>query len=162
MDGISIKDKLEAYRRQKRKAEMTESIKYAINNVLPWNGNKTPTDSTVLLATNDVEDVEDVESNSSDDSTDQSQCSVLTAVTNLLYFLLWVTLYVIAIKYEFGAIYFIVSMLIFIWLNTGTKKKKPGELSAYSVFNPDCKPIEGTLDASQLEKEIRYGIASIH
>lgn len=162
MDGISIKDKLEAYRRQKRKAEMTESIKYAINNVLPWNGNKTPTDSTVLLATNDVEDVEDVESNSSDDSTDQSQCSVLTAVTNLLYFLLWVTLYIIAIKYEFGAIYFILTMLIFIWLNTGTKRKKPGELSAYSVFNPNCKPIEGALDASRLEQEIRYGIVSLH
>lgn len=55
MDGISIKDKLEAYRRQKRKAEMTESIKYAIHNILPWNGNKTATDSTVLLATNDLE-----------------------------------------------------------------------------------------------------------
>lgn len=109
-----------------------------------------------------LQDVEDVESNSSDDSTDQSQCSILTAVTNILYFLLWVTLYIIAVKYEFGAIYFILSMLIFIWLNTGTKKKKPGELSAYSVFNPDCKPIEGTYDASQIEKEIRYGIGSIH
>lgn len=81
---------------------------------------------------------------------------------NILYFVLWATLYIIAIKFEFGAVYFVVSALIFIWLNTHTRQKKLGELSAYSVFNPDCKAIEGTLNASQLEREIRYGIGSIH
>ncbi|XP_034176807.1 SAYSVFN motif domain containing 1 [Osmia lignaria lignaria] len=162
MDGVGIKDKIDAYRRQKRKEKMTESIKNAIHNVLPWNRNKTATESPLLPPTNDSEDVQDMESTCSDDSTDQSQCSVLTTVTYLLYFLLWATLYIIAIEFEFGAVYFVLSTLVFIWLNTGSKPKKPGELSAYSVFNPDCKAIEGTLDASQFEREIRYGIGSMH
>ncbi|EFN78527.1 Uncharacterized protein C6orf64, partial [Harpegnathos saltator] len=76
----------------------------------------------------------------------------------ILYFMLWVTLYAIAVEYEFGAVYFILSTLIFIWLNTRSGPKQKGEPSAYSVFNPNCEAIEGTLDASQFEREIRYGI----
>lgn len=72
--------------------------------------------------------------------------------------MLWVTLYVIAVEYEFGAVYFILSTLVFIWLNTRSKPKQQGEPSAYSVFNPNCEAIEGTLDASQFEREIIYGI----
>lgn len=109
-----------------------------------------------------LQDDQDVESTCSDDSVDQSQCTMLRIVTYLLYFLLWGTLYIIAIQYEFGAVYFILSTLIFICLNTRSKPKKSGELSAYSVFNPNCKAIEGTLDASQFEREIRYGIGNIH
>lgn len=109
-----------------------------------------------------LQDDQDVESTCSDDSVDQSQCTMLRMVIYLLYFLLWVTLYIIAIQYEFGAVYFILSTLIFICLNTRSKPKKSGELSAYSVFNPNCKAIEGTLDASQFEREIRYGIGNIH
>lgn len=109
-----------------------------------------------------MQDNQDMESTYSDDTEHQSQCTILRIVTYLLYFLLWATLYIIAIEYEFGAIYFIVSTLIFICLNTRSRPKKPGELSAYSVFNPNCKVIEGTLDASQFEREIRYGIGNIH
>ncbi|CAK9808827.1 SAYSvFN domain-containing protein 1 [Anthophora plagiata] len=162
MDGVSIKNKLEAYRRQRRKEVMTESIKNAIQTVLPWNGNKTTENSPLVVQSNDIEDVQDMESTCSDDSVGQSQCTLLTKITYLLYFLLWATLYIIAIECEFGAVYFILSTLIFIWLNTRSKPKKPGELSAYSVFNPECKAIEGTLDASQFENEIRYGIGSLH
>lgn len=91
----------------------------------------------------------------------KSQSTVLTRLIYLLYFLLWVTLYVIALKYEFGAVYFVLSALLFICLNTRSGPKQRGEPSAYSVFNPNCEAIEGTLDASQFEKEIRYGIGGI-
>lgn len=92
---------------------------------------------------------------------EKSRSTVLTRLIYLLYFLLWVTLYVIALKYEFGAVYFVLSALIFICLNTRSGPKRRGEPSAYSVFNPNCEAIEGTLDASQFEKEIRYGIGGI-
>ncbi len=34
--------------------------------------------------------------------------------------------------------------------------RKSGEMSAYSVFNPGCKAIDGTLTADQFENEIRH------
>jgi hypothetical protein len=34
--------------------------------------------------------------------------------------------------------------------------RKTGEMSAYSVFNPGCKAIDGTLTAEQFENEIRH------
>lgn len=42
-----------------------------------------------------------------------------------------------------------------------TRKKKPGEISAYSVFNEGCESIDGTLKAEQFEREIRYGAGSV-
>ncbi|KAJ8009362.1 hypothetical protein DPEC_G00088100 [Dallia pectoralis] len=33
-------------------------------------------------------------------------------------------------------------------------KHQPGELSAYSVFNPDCQPLMGTLTTEQLDCEM--------
>lgn len=42
-----IKERLEAYRRRKRREEMIQSIKNVIKTVLPWNGNKSAEDSSV-------------------------------------------------------------------------------------------------------------------
>lgn len=56
----------------------------------------------------------------------------------------------------FGAVYFATSAFACIWLNLGTKRRRPGEMSAYSVFNPGCKSIQGTLTADQFEAEIRH------
>lgn len=159
----SIRDKLDAYRRQKRKEEMTEFIKNAIQNTVPWSKSKSTEEvpeAEPLKPT--VEDDQDMESTCSDDSVDELRCSKIKIVKYLLYFLLWAVSYVIAIEYEFGAVYFILSALAFIGLNTRSRPKKPGELSAYSVFNPDCKAIEGTIDAAQFEREIRYGIGGVH
>jgi len=61
---------------------------------------------------------------------------------------------------EFGAVFFIFSCLVFIYCNMGEKKRRPGEMSAYSVFNPNCEAIDGTLTAQQFENEIRHGIGS--
>lgn len=106
----------------------------------------------------DVQDTEDDLDTWLEDNAQKSENTIITKVTYVLYFLLWVTLYVIAVEYEFGAVYFILSTLLFIWLNTRSVPKQQGEPSAYSVFNPNCEPIEGTLDASQFEREIRYGV----
>ena len=38
--------------------------------------------------------------------------------------------------------------------------RKAGEMSAYSVFNPNCESIDGTLTAQQFEREIRHGPAA--
>ncbi|KAK6621595.1 hypothetical protein RUM44_001402 [Polyplax serrata] len=70
-----------------------------------------------------------------------------------LYFVLWVIFYLIAIQLEFGYVYLVLSGLVFIYFNTRTGPKKEGEISAYSVFNPGCEAIEGTLKAEQLERE---------
>ncbi|KAF5294043.1 hypothetical protein FQR65_LT10946, partial [Abscondita terminalis] len=75
----------------------------------------------------------------------------------ILYFILWITVYFIFIKLQFGLVYLVTSALVGIYLNTRTSKRKKNEISAYSVFNKNCKSIDGTLTAEQFEREIRMG-----
>lgn len=63
---------------------------------------------------------------------------------------------ILAIHVGFGAVYFATSCFAFIWLNLGTRRRREGEMSAYSVFNPNCQSIQGTLTAEQFEAEIRH------
>ncbi|EFN66942.1 Uncharacterized protein C6orf64 [Camponotus floridanus] len=165
---MSINERLEAYRRKKRREKMTETIKSTVVNALPWNRNDGNEESAREL-TKDEEvklceqqlDIQDTEDIPLKENAQESKSTVLiTKVIYLLYFLLWITLYAIALKYEFGAVYFVLSALLFICLNTRSGPKQRGEPSAYSVFNPNCEAIEGTLDASQFEREIRYGIGA--
>lgn len=82
----------------------------------------------------------------------------LTGLKILLWFLLWGFF----IEVEFGLAYFVSSGLVFVVLSLrGGRKRKPGELSAYSVFNKNFEAIEGTLSAEQFEKELRYGPSSV-
>ncbi|KYN26973.1 PREDICTED: uncharacterized protein LOC108757715 [Trachymyrmex cornetzi] len=167
---MTVKERLEAYRRKKRRQEMMESIKSVMRNIFSWNreiriekSEESMKEEQVKLCKQLVvveEDVQEVDVQE-EDNTQESQSTVLKRVIYLLYFLLWATLYMIALEYEFGAVYFVLSALIFICLNTRSGPKRRGEPSAYSVFNPNCEAIEGTLDASQFEKEIRYGIGGI-
>ena len=107
---------------------------------------------------------EEFEADLSDDSTESipPEDPVISWTVCFLYFLLWATLYALAVRFEFGAVYFIISSFYLIWVNTRTKTKKEGEISAYSVFNPDCQSIDGTLKAEQFEREIMFGAASLH
>ena len=41
--------------------------------------------------------------------------------------------------------------------STSTRGRRPGEASAYSVFNPNCEAIDGTLTGDQFQREIMYG-----
>lgn len=86
-----------------------------------------------------------------------NQKTYLTYITYCLYFLFWATCYVIAIELKFGTVYFLFSALFAVYFNTRTGPKHQNEISAYSVFNKDCHSIDGTLNAEQFEREIRYG-----
>ncbi|KAK2883669.1 hypothetical protein QQF64_016660 [Cirrhinus molitorella] len=80
----------------------------------------------------------------------------LTNLT-LLKVLLWLVLLGLFSELEFGLPFFVISL--FYWLYEGLRSpraRQPGEMSAYSVFNPDCQPILGTLTAEQLEGEMGY------
>lgn len=48
MVGTNIRDRLDTYRRQKYREQMTKSIKNMIQTILPWNRNKSAED---ILAT---------------------------------------------------------------------------------------------------------------
>uniref|UniRef100_A0A3Q1ETC6 SAYSVFN motif domain containing 1 n=1 Tax=Acanthochromis polyacanthus TaxID=80966 RepID=A0A3Q1ETC6_9TELE len=81
---------------------------------------------------------------------------VLSNLT-LLKVLLWLVLLGLFVELEFGLPFFVISL--FYWLYEGLRNpapRKPGELSAYSVFNPDCQPLLGALTAEQLEGEMGY------
>ncbi|KAM9316893.1 SAYSvFN domain-containing protein 1 [Gastrophryne carolinensis] len=81
----------------------------------------------------------------------------LWKVTLLLKFLLWLVLLGLFVELEFGLAYFLLSM--FYWIYEGTRRpgrRKKGEKSAYSVFNPGCEAIQGTLTAEQFERELQY------
>jgi hypothetical protein len=116
--------------------------------------------SSFISDTND--DAEPTESNSTEAEVTSPQLTLFTITIYTLYILLWATVYAIAIHLEFGTVYLIVSILYAIWINTRTGPKKQGEISAYSVFNPNCEAIDGTLKAEQFEQELRYGAGSVH
>jgi hypothetical protein len=40
---------------------------------------------------------------------------------------------------------------------TRESTRKPGDKSAYSVFNPGCERIDGTFDYDKFEKSLRSG-----
>ncbi|XP_026760702.1 uncharacterized protein LOC113519723 [Galleria mellonella] len=79
-----------------------------------------------------------------------------------IYSLTWLTLYIFFLKIQFGAVFFVLSVLFGIYFNTRTRPKKKGEVSAYSVFNENCVSIDGTLKAEQFEKEIMYGAGGVN
>lgn len=83
--------------------------------------------------------------------------SRLTYFTYILYFCFWTTCWMIAIELKFGIVFLLFSALFGIYFNTRTGPRQKNEISAYSVFNENCEAIDGTLNAEQFEREIRYG-----
>ncbi|XP_058468744.1 SAYSvFN domain-containing protein 1 [Solea solea] len=82
---------------------------------------------------------------------------VIISNLTLLKVLLWLVLLGLFVELEFGLPFFIISL--FYWLYEGLRSptaREPGEMSAYSVFNPDCQPLLGALTAEQLEGEMGY------
>ncbi|XP_012319776.1 SAYSvFN domain-containing protein 1 isoform X2 [Aotus nancymaae] len=81
--------------------------------------------------------------------------SFLTNIT-FLKVLLWLILLGLFVELEFGLAYFVLSLFYWMYVGMrGPKEKKEGEKSAYSVFNPGCEAIQGTLTAEQLERELQ-------
>jgi hypothetical protein len=113
--------------------------------------------------TNEEDDVNADNETESTTSTDQdleviesssSGRSFMTYCTWLIYFLIWITLYAIAIKLLFGTVFFMFSILIGICVNTRVKPRGQKEPSAYSVFNQNCEAIDGTFKAEMFEKQL--------
>ncbi|KAM9355377.1 SAYSvFN domain-containing protein 1 [Pholidichthys leucotaenia] len=85
-----------------------------------------------------------------------SQQFVVSNLT-LLKVMLWLVLLGLFVELEFGLLFFLISL--FYWIYEGLRSpapRQPGEMSAYSVFNPDCQPLLGSLTAEQLEGEMGY------
>jgi hypothetical protein len=68
-----------------------------------------------------------------------------------------VTVLALAQQLGLALAYLLISALCLVYFSTRTRARRPGELSAYSVFNPNCERINGTLTAEQFEREILYG-----
>lgn len=80
--------------------------------------------------------------------------SLLTSIT-LLKVLLWLVLLGLFVELEFGLAYFVLSLFYWMYVGMrGPEEKTQGEKSAYSVFNPGCEAIQGSLTAEQLEREL--------
>jgi hypothetical protein len=93
-----------------------------------------------------------------DDLTNQAEIeeNFKTRITRIgLKVLLWLILFAIFVRIEFGVVYVVVSSLVLIYLNTN-KRKRQG-VSAYSVFNPNVERLPGQLTAEQLEQSLIRG-----
>ena len=60
---------------------------------------------------------------------------------NIIIFIIWYSLYRIFLYYNFALVFILITIIALIFLNLG--ERKPGELSAYSVFNPNQERIYG-------------------
>ncbi|CAD5223136.1 unnamed protein product [Bursaphelenchus xylophilus] len=64
----------------------------------------------------------------------------------------WLIGQLLAAKVEFGCVYFMLSLFILMFLNLGVRAE--GELSAYSVFNPNCHRLLGQMTSEHFERDI--------
>lgn len=106
----------------------------------------------------DTEDSDSDDSMSNDTPSDKSHKRNRKLYYKIFVFLCWaaVQYWMIAVA-GFGAVFFACSALIAIYFNTRKTNKKSNTLSAYSVFNPQCTPIQGSADPKQLERELIFG-----
>lgn len=96
--------------------------------------------------------------NTAKDTAKDLQKSNLKRYYSLVCFFCWAAIQYWMINVAgFGAVFFALSALIAIFLNTTKSDKKKNVLSAYSVFNPQCTPIQGSADPKQLERELMFG-----
>jgi len=86
---------------------------------------------------------------------------IILGSQTFLKVVLWLILWGLFIEIGFGAVYFVISTLIIIYFTMRTDKRKPGELSAYSAFNPNFETLDGQFTAEQFERELRYGAGSV-
>ncbi|MFH4981920.1 hypothetical protein AB6A40_008629 [Gnathostoma spinigerum] len=70
----------------------------------------------------------------------------------LVTFFTWALLQMLFTYVQFGFVFFLFSLLVGLALNLG--QRRPGEMSAYSVFNPNCERLLGTLTAEHFERDL--------
>ena len=96
----------------------------------------------------------------SDTYTDRNE-KVLFWFILFLKFLFWILLWGFFIQIEFGTVFFIVSMFYWVYTSMQAGTRKAWEPSAYSVFNENCEAIDGTLNAEQFERELKFGAGAV-
>lgn len=146
--------KLEEYRRKKRREWLLTQTKQKFKGFFVSN-KRDMDEASVPLYEKDEDPADDVVSNYSDD-TSLNCWTYKDLARYAIYLSLWVVGYYFFILYQFGIVYFIMSCLIGMYLNTRTGPKSKSEVSAYSVFNENCHSINGTLKGEQFEREMGY------
>ncbi|KAF3449473.1 hypothetical protein FNV43_RR10201 [Rhamnella rubrinervis] len=69
--------------------------------------------------------------------------------------IMWFILAPIAHRWDLGPLYILGTGFVIILFNLG--QRKPGDVSAYSIFNEDFRELPGTLNADRLDRDIRAG-----
>lgn len=140
------------------------SIRQRINNKdLNQNMDQNKSQTIELLSNtsnSETEEVEEPEFPVDEDIDDERglfDCDRFQLLMITIKLLIYVLLQTIAILVGFGAVFFSIALLFFICTNLRNRSKRRGELSAYSVFNPNCKPIHGTVSAKDLETQLTFG-----
>ncbi|KAH9376069.1 hypothetical protein HPB48_007267 [Haemaphysalis longicornis] len=96
---------------------------------------------------------------------DEAACSrwtKLDVATLAAKVTLWCLLMTLFVVLEFGAVFFVVSVFYVMFTNFRKRPRIRGELSAYSVFNPNAEAIDGSLTAQDLERQLTMGILPMH
>ena len=73
----------------------------------------------------------------------------IITMRNILIVFIWALIYKIFIIYEFGLVYFFFTIILLIFNNLG--ERKPWELSAYSIFNPNFERIPGSMTSENIQ-----------
>lgn len=94
-------------------------------------------------------------------NSDQHNEEVFSWFILFLKFLFWILLWGFFIQIEFGTVFFIVSMFYWVYASMQAGTRKAWEPSAYSVFNENWEAIDGTLNAEQFERELKFGAGSV-
>ncbi len=85
------------------------------------------------------------------------QMTTIDIIMMALKIILWFLIWCIFIQLEFGTVYFVISLLCFVYLGTRSGPKPDKGPSAYSVFNPNCERLQGTFTAEQFDQSLRRG-----
>ena len=154
-----VKDRLEDYRR--RREAVGQGKGGAEKETRPGDDVSSRLDSTdgTQLQTSPEREPQPRAQKPDPESTSSSTRSLCGSTG--LKLLLWALLWGFFIEVGFGAVYLVSSLLFLMVVSLRGSRRKQGEPSAYSVFNADCQPIQGTLSAEQFERELRYGPLSV-
>ena len=79
----------------------------------------------------------------------------MTRTDVALRLLLYALLQALFARLGFGVAFFAVAALYAMFATASEQQRKKGELSAYSVFNKDCRSIEGSISPEDFEREMR-------
>lgn len=75
-------------------------------------------------------------------------------VTTYVYLVLWLAGAALFYYWDFTSLYMILTGFLLVFTNLGERKE--GELSAYSVFNEGFQELMGTLNANQIDDQLRH------